>query len=86
MSTPKRYWHVYDVFTYVPWYLLRIIHTLRRCNESSGSMILVHIIVVLQIDVYFFLPLAAVVGRLSAQDRDSCVLALCCGVPLVLLQ
>ena len=27
-------------------YLLRIIHTLRRYNDSSGSMILVHIMVV----------------------------------------
>ena len=35
---------------------------------------------------YFFLLLAAVVVRLFAQDRDSCVLALCCGVPLALLQ
>ena len=30
-------------------YLLRIIHTLRRYNDSSGSTIRVHIIVVLQI-------------------------------------
>ena len=35
---------------------------------------------------YFFLLLAAVVVRLFAQDRDSCVLALFCGVPPVLLQ
>ena len=30
-------------------YLLRIIHTLSRYNDSSGSMILVHFIVVLHI-------------------------------------
>ena len=31
---------------------------------------------------YFLLLLAAVVVRLSAPDRDSCVLALCCGLPI----
>ena len=35
---------------------------------------------------YFFLLLAAVFVRLFAQDGDSCVLALLCGVPLILLQ
>ena len=35
---------------------------------------------------YFFLLLAAVVVRLFAQDRDSGMLALCCGVPPVFLQ
>ena len=34
--------------TFLRMYRLRIIHTLRRYNDSSGSMILVHIIVVLQ--------------------------------------
>ena len=53
MSTPKRLLHfsilvrVPRVYVYV--HLLRIIHTLRRYNDSSGSMIRVHIIAVLLI-------------------------------------
>ena len=34
----------------------------------------------------FFLMVAAVIVRLFAQDTDSCVIALCCGVYLVVLQ
>jgi len=58
-------------------YPLRIIHTLydTRTYDSGNTYW-----------YCFFLLLAAVVVRLFAQDRDSCVLGLCCGVPLVLLQ
>ena len=62
-------------------YLLLIILTLSRYNDSSGSMILVQYSGITEW-YYFFLLLAAVVVRLFPQDRDSCVLALCCGVPL----
>ena len=55
MSTPKRLLHFWILVrarrAYVPVTYRGIIHTLRRyfVNDSSGSVILVHIIVVLEI-------------------------------------
>ena len=51
-------------------YLLRIIHTLRRYNNSNGTMILVHTRNSGTTSwCYFLLLLAAVVVRLFAPDR-----------------
>ena len=61
-------------------------HTLRRYNGISGSVTLVRIKAVLQIGCYLLFLLAAIVVRLLAPDRESCLLALCDGLPLVVPQ
>lgn len=50
-----------------------------RIDAISLRMILVHSGTTAW--CYFLLLLAAVIVRLFAPDRDSCVLALCCGLP-----
>ena len=62
------------MFTYVPWYLLRIIiiHTLRRLRQQRQYDTRPYNGGTVNTDrYYFFLLLAAVVVRLYAQDRDS---------------
>ena len=72
-----------DIGTYTTclhMHLLRIIRTLRRYNDSSGSRMLVHTMVVLQIGATSSCCLLPVVIRLFAQGRESLVFALCCGL------
>ena len=65
-----------------------IIHTLRRYHDSCGNMILIHIMVKLLIPIDATFPAAC--GSSSTfvctGQRLACVVALCCGVPLVLHQ
>ena len=70
------YWYVYDVFTYHSYstWIRRQQpqYDTRTCNGDTTDW------------CYFLLLLAAVEVLLFAPDRDSCVLALCCGLAIAI--
>ena len=91
MSTPKRLLHFSILVRIRRVYYVRTCHVVSyilydRYNDSSGSMILVRIIVVLQIGATFIAAAGCRSSTFAVPHRDSCVLEWCCGLPLVLLQ